>query len=161
MNGKRKLVMTGRRRGLATQRGFTYAEMLTSMSIIMLLGLTAQPIFSETMQTFKLHGTARQAFAEMQKIRMTAITENTRCRAHMAADGRLVFERYDTTSNEWQPITDQSFDPADTKGMSISMPDITFTPNGTAATSGSLTIADSKGRYRTIVVSPAGSIRVD
>jgi Tfp pilus assembly protein FimT len=160
MKPRRECERHPRSTGLSNQSGITYAETMTMIAVFALLGLIAKPVFSEIKSTYKLHGASRQVFAEMQKARMAAIMENTRCRARMQS-GNLVFERYDVGSAQWQSMVGQELNPDDITGMSLSMSDITFAPNGSAPASGSLTIANSAGKRRTITVSPAGSIRVN
>lgn len=141
-------------------RGFALVDMISTMFIFMGIGLIAMPVFSEIMKGYKLHGATRQVLAEMQKTRMTAIMENRPCRAHMQS-GDLMFQCRAANADTWDAVADQSIRADDTAGMTLSTPDIVFSPNGTATSSGSLTIADATGKYRTIVVSPAGSIRIN
>lgn len=142
-------------------RGFALVDMISTMFIFTGIGLIAMPVFSEIMKGYKLHGATRQVLAEMQKTRMTAIMENRPCRAHMQS-GDLMFQCRNTTSADtWDTVLDQSLRADDTAGLTLSTPDIVFSPNGSASSSGSLTIADATGKYRTIVVSPAGSIRIN
>ena len=146
---------------VANQRGFTMAEVVVSLAVFSVLGAMAQPAFSEIMETFELHGAARQVYTEVQRVRMAAVMENTSCRAKLDDSGNLMFERLDLETNAWEAMPDQNLNADDTADLTVTAPDtITFVPNGGTSSSGAITLTDAGGQSRSISVSASGSIRI-
>jgi Tfp pilus assembly protein FimT len=161
--GPLRLVALAARARLTGQRGTTLAEVAASFMVLSILVASSAPIFSVILGGYHLRGAAQEIFAELQKARMAAVMENTRYRFSVV-DGSPVYKIYDDKNHnsveddgEVSTYTLESSNP----GVTLEGTDaVTFLPNGTALTSGTITVASADGHTKDVAVSAGGRIRV-
>jgi type II secretory pathway pseudopilin PulG len=143
------------------QAGFGMIEQLVTIGSLISLSLISAPIFSRSMQAFKLAGATREVLGQMQRARMVAVTQDARYSVKLNTDGKLVVSRYNVTTNTW--TIDQAVKPMPSDSPNVvvtATAEIIFAPNGSAASAGTVTLTNPDGRQRQIVVSTGGRIRV-
>ena len=152
-----------RRARLANQRGMSFPEV--AASLVLLAGILAivGPVFSQLLGIYHLRGATQEIFAELQRARLTAVMENHRFRLSVI-EGTGTYEVHDDRNSDG--VEDEG--EVTTRGVDIENPGIvlsgerigvTFLPNGTALTYGTITISHPNGRMKSVVVSSGGRIR--
>src|SRR2546427_11404812 len=66
------------RRILGDQSGHTLIELMSAVSIVLILLGNAVPSFSNMLASYGLQGASRRVVADFQRARMAAVTENNR-----------------------------------------------------------------------------------
>jgi Tfp pilus assembly protein FimT len=152
-----------RRSRLADQLGMTFSEVTTSL--VLLAGIVAiiGPVFTQLLGIYHLRGATQEIFAELQRARLAAVMENHRFRLSVI-DGTGTYDVHDDRNNDGVEdegeVTSRGVD-IDNPGIVLSgeQAGVTFLPNGTALTYGTITISHSNGRVKSVVVSSGGRIR--
>jgi Tfp pilus assembly protein FimT len=138
-------------------RGLTVMELLTWFGIFMIACAVSTPSLVKLMDTYHLHGAARRVYAEMQSLRVSAVASNTRYRSAVDAEG-LHLGRFDLETGEWQDLGPS---PAELSAVEVSASgEIVFAPNGTAPSPGIITLTNSNGAQKTVIVNSAGLVRI-
>lgn len=148
---------------LNNQRGTTFAEVAASFLVFSILVGSAAPIFSVILGTYHLRGAAQEIFAELQKTRLAAVMENNRYRFSVVPGSPIYRIHDDRNHNNVEDEGEVSIRTleADNPGVMLDATDaVTFLPNGTALTSGTITVASGNGDTKDVAVSSGGRIRI-
>jgi len=138
--------------------GFTLVEILVVISILGVLAGIASVDWGGILSSYRLNAGVRQVYAELQRARMRAISENKRFRVEFFND---------TEKYQIQPETASGSGIYDTTGPMVELPvgislatdaTITFQPRGTAD-SGSARLCNSNGQFTNICVGSSGRVR--
>jgi len=140
----------------------TFAEVAASMVVFSGIMLIMAPIFTELLGVYHLRGATQELFAELQRARLAAVMENHRYRLTIVP-GTGLYEIHNDKNN------DNSEDSGEVSIRSVAIQNpgialagddiVTFLPNGTALTYGTITLSNGSGRTRTLIVSSGGRIR--
>jgi Tfp pilus assembly protein FimT len=147
--------------GSTRQAGFSITEALTYLAIVAILGLTAMPVFSDIQQEYNLRGAVRRVYGEMQKARMAAVAHNVRFRVQVSSDALVTLQEYDVDTGAWEDFSADSAASNDTPGIYVTgTAQVVFSPNGTVVQPALLTVLNSVGMQKRIVVNRSGSIEI-
>lgn len=153
----------GGRCRLANQVGMTFSEVATSLVLLSCILAIIGPVFSQLLGIYHLRGATQEVFAELQRARLAAVMENHRYRL-LVIDGTGTYEVHDDKNNngvdDGGEVTTRGVD-IENPGVVLSGDEagVTFLPNGTALTYGTITISHGNGRTKSVVVSSGGRIR--
>ncbi len=134
-----------RRERFAGQRGFSIAELIVGIQVSVILTLTALPIMSPILRGYRLRGAAHEILADLETARMGAVMENHHYR-FVVVDTHTFQLHDDTNSND---VVDAG-ETVMTRDIRLDNPgvmiatgssNITFAPNGTAPTNGTITVS--------------------
>jgi len=133
------------------QGGFTLLQLMVSMGIAGVLLAAASPNIATVTRVYTVRSAARQVYAELQNTRMAAVMANQSYTFTVNGDG------VSYTVNP-SPGTSTTLEVA---GITLSAPNaITFASNGTASTSGTVTVTDTSGDQIQVVVGSAGRVNI-
>jgi Tfp pilus assembly protein FimT len=141
----------------------TFTEVAASLGLLAGILLITAPVFSQLLGIYHLRGATQQVFAELQRARLAAVMGNHRFRLSVV-EGTGHYEIHDDRDSDG--IEDGG--EVSVRGVDIDSPGVvlvgndvgvTFLPNGTALTYGTITISHSSGRTKSVVVSSGGRIR--
>ena len=144
------------------QAGFSLAEIMVAIAIGGILMAMAIPNFALMREGYRLRGATYTVFTVLQKARLAAIKENNQYRFYINNNVYFVHDDLNNSGTEdaGESVTQfniQSY----AKDVSISSnATIVFAADGTAVTTGTLTVSNSRGT-KTIAVSPAGRVKVN
>lgn len=145
----------------SARAGFSLVEVLTTIVILSTLALTGMPVFSTLQQEYNLRGAVRRVYGELQKARLTAVERNARYRAQITRDGLVTLQGYDIDTGEWKDVSVDSSSSNVARGIYVTGASVvTFSPDGMAAAPAQLTLLNSVGMQKRIVVNRCGSIEV-
>ena len=145
----------------APQAGFSLTEVLTTLAIFTVLALTAMPVFSNIQQEYNLRGAVRRVYGEMQKARMAAVATNARYKVRVSSNALVTLQEYDMNTGQWKNYSANSAKSNNTPGIYVTgTAEVVFSPNGTVTQSGLLTVLNSVGMQKRIVVNRSGSIEI-
>ena len=153
-----------RRGGSRAQRGgTTVVELLATVAVLGTFVGTTMLTSSQVRPLYIVRGAARQVAADLQKTRMSAVTENNRYLVQFTSnhtDTILDDNNNDGTAETGEGVRTVDID-LDWSGVSMSSTGtITFLPNGTVVAPVTLTLQRAGTAAKTITISQAGSIRV-
>ncbi|TMB51501.1 MAG: hypothetical protein E6J60_10990 [Deltaproteobacteria bacterium] len=153
-----------RRGGCRAQRGgTTVVELLATVAVLGTFVGTTMLTSSQVRPLYIVRGAARQVAADLQKTRMSAVTENNRYLVQFTSnhtDTILDDNNNDGTAETGEGVRTVDID-LDWSGVSMSSTGtITFLPNGTVVAPVTLTLQKAGTAAKTITISQAGSIRV-
>jgi Tfp pilus assembly protein FimT len=156
-------VVRARLSRLAGQRGQSAAELLSVIGVFVILLGNAVPSFSRMFSTYALQGASRRVFADLQKARTTAVTENHRY-VFRFVDSHTYAIHNDVNSNgtidAGEAVTTVDLQ-RDWSGVTIaSTGSLTLLPDATALASRTMTLTNRNGTARTVTVNAAGYIRL-
>ena len=142
----------------------TFSEVAASLAVCSGLLMLMAPIFAELLGVYHLRGATQELFSEMQRARLAAVMENHRYRLTVIP-GTALYEIHDDRNNNSAEDTGE----VSARSVAIQNPGITlagndivtFLPNGTALTYGSITISNGSGRTKSVVVSSGGRVRTE
>jgi len=148
----------------ARQAGYTFAEIASVLVVLSGLAMMLSPIFTELLGAYHLRGATQELFGELQRVRLAAVMENHRYRLSVVG-GSGLYEIHDDKNND--NLDDQG--EVTTHSVAYENPGVillgddvvTFLPNGTALTYGTITLQNGSGRLKTLAVSSGGRIRVE
>jgi Tfp pilus assembly protein FimT len=157
--------VTGRRgRALGGQAGHTVLELMSVVAVLLILLGNAVPNFSQMLSIYALQGASRRVFADFQKARMAAVTENNRYVIRFI-DSHTYTIHDDSNSNgtidagETVTTVDLQKDfPAITVGATVDS--LTFFCDATVLAAGTATVTSASGKTRMVTVNVAGYVRV-
>ena len=133
------------------EKGVTLIELVVVMAIVAILGLFMAPAIGEWVDNFRIKQAARDIASTLQLAKMQTIsTRQTQSVNFTLADGTY-------------RITPGGSDSQVSKGVTIvagSATSISFNPNGTSTTSGTVTINNAKGKQYQVSVSTTGRIQM-
>ena len=147
----------------ARRRGTTVVELLATVAVLGTFVGTTMLTSSQVRPLYIVRGAARQVAADLQKTRMSAVTENNRYLVQFTSnhtDTILDDNNNDGTAETGEGVRTVDID-LDWSGVSMSSTGtITFLPNGTVVAPVTLTLQKAGTAAKTITISQAGSIRV-
>jgi Tfp pilus assembly protein FimT len=155
-----------RREWFAHEGGFTLAELLVSLQILVILALTTLPIIAPILRGYRLRGAAHEIFADLESARMGAVMENHHYR-FLIVDTHTFQLHDDTNSNDavdaGETVLTRNIQ-VDNPGVKIvaGSSNITFAANGTAPTNGTVTLSSENFATETanVLVSRGGRVRI-
>ena len=155
-----------RRRGgsaLARRGGTTVAELLATVAVLGTFVSTTMLTSSQVRPLYIIRGAARQVAADLQKTRMSAVTENNRYLVQFTSNHTDTI--LDDNNNDGLTETGEAVRTADIQldwsGVTMtSTGALTFLPNGTVVAPVTITLQKTGATTKTITISQAGSIRV-
>ncbi len=155
-----------RRRGgsaLARRGGTTVAELLATVAVLGTFVSTTVLTTSQVRPLYIIRGAARQVAADLQKTRMSAVTENNRYVVQIASNHTDTI--LDDNNNDGVVEVGESVRTVDIQldwaGVTMSSGGpITFLPNGTVLAPVVVTLQKAGTMDKTISISQAGSIRI-
>jgi len=146
--------------------GLSVLELITTVAITSTLIATGLPNVSRTLQAYNLRGAAREMFAQLQTARVAAVTHNVHYRINQVSGSTHTYTvQEDLNANgiadAGEPITTFNiYDRAPGVASSFTGP-ISFAPNGTASSFGTITLTNRFGDSRSVDVNAAGRIQID
>jgi len=147
----------------ARRRGTTVVELLATVAVLGTFVGTTMLTSSQVRPLYIVRGAARQVAADLQKTRMSAVTENNRYLVQFTSnhtDTILDDNNNDGTAETGEGVRTVDID-LDWSGVSMSSTGtITFLPNGTVVAPVTLILQKAGTAAKTITISQAGSIRV-
>jgi Tfp pilus assembly protein FimT len=160
----RRSITWRRDRALGGQAGHTVLELMSVVAILLILLGSAVPSFSQMLSIYALQGASRQVFADLQRARMAAVSENNRYVIRFI-DSHTYTVHDDSNSNgtidagETVTTVDLQKDwPAITVGATADT--LTFLSDATVLAADTATVTSASGKTRTITVNVAGYVRV-
>jgi Tfp pilus assembly protein FimT len=146
---------------LADRRGQTAAELFSVIGVFVILLGNAVPSFSRMFSTYALQGASRRAFADLQKARATAVTQNHRYVVSFT-DSHTYTVHDDVNSNgtidAGETVTTVDLQ-RDWSGVTIAATGtITFLPDSTVLATRTLTLNNRVGKTRSLTINAAGYI---
>src|SRR6266516_5790870 len=155
-----------RRRGgsaLAWRGGTTVAELLATVAVLGTFVSTTVLTTSQVRPLYIIRGAARQVAADLQKTRMSAVTENNRYLVQFTSnhtDTSLDDNNNDGLTETGEPVKTADIQ-LDWPGVTMSSTGaLTFLPNGTVSAPVVITLHKTGTTDKTISISQAGSIRI-
>src|SRR2546425_12032782 len=155
-----------RRRGgsaLGGRGGTTVAELLATVAVLGTFVSTTVLTTSQVRPLYIIRGAARQVAADLQKTRMSAVTENNRYVVQIASnhtDTILDDNNNDGLTETGEPVKTADIQ-LDWPGVTMSSTGaLTFLPHGTVSAPVVITRHKSGTTDKTISISQAGSIRI-
>ena len=149
-----------RRRGSS---GTTVAELIVTVAVLATFAGTTMLTSSQVRPLYIIRGAARQVSADLQKTRLSAVTENNRYLVQFTSNHTDTI--LDDNNNDGLTETGEAVRTADIQldwsGVTMtSTGALTFLPNGTVVAPVTITLQKTGATTKTITISQAGSIRV-
>lgn len=161
------------------QTGFTIVELLIVIAVIAAVALIAIPNIIGMMPDYRLRSAAHDLFSNFQKAKLEAVKRNVDTAICFSASGYTVFVDTDgdfvadagepvVVAVNWTEYKDVSVTLANvTFDNSSGQPCIAFRPdgipedNGGGVANGSAPLDNTNGKTTSVVISQAGSIRIN
>ena len=136
-------------RGIRGLRGVTLIELAVVMAIIAIMGLFLAPAIGEWVDNYRIRQSARDISSTLQLARMQTISTRT---THT-----VTFN----PGNDTYLLSPGGSDMRVARGVDIvSANPISFNPDGTASSTGTITIKNTQGKQYQIVVIATGRIQI-
>ena len=149
-----------RRRGSS---GTTMFELLATVAVLTTFAGTTMLTSSQVRPLYIIRGAARQVSADLQKTRLSAVTENNRYLVQFTnnhTDTILDDDNGDGIAETGEPVRTVNIQ-LDWPGVTMtSTGAITFLSNGTVVAPVTITLQKVGATTKTITISQAGSVRV-
>jgi Tfp pilus assembly protein FimT len=140
----------------------TLAEIAASLVVFSGILMLMAPIFSELLGVYHLRGATQELFSELQRARLAAVMENHRYRLSVEPGTGYYEIHDDRNNNSAEDSGEVSIRNVDIQNPGVTLEGeeiVTFLPNGTALTYGTITVISRSGRTKSLVVSSGGRIR--
>lgn len=144
------------------KRGLTLIELIVSLSILVILLLVIAPRIQAPLTEAALNATARQIAQDLRKTQQLAITKGESYRFEIHPANRVYNVRPQDPMKEPlftvrinRLITNVTIGQYDFIDIGGGWRGITYTPTGIPGRTGTITIFDSRGRGRAIVIAVA------
>jgi Tfp pilus assembly protein FimT len=133
----------------------TLLESCVTVTIISVTAMVAVPSLVRARENYELDATARQVAGNMQSARIKALSRNRDCRLRVTSSVSYVIECEDPT---WK--ADENI--VLSKGFRISAnASPQFHRRGNASPTATITVFNSQGRSRRVIVNITGRVRVE
>ena len=157
----------------SSQTGFTMIEMLVVMVILGILATLAIPTFSVWYPNYRLKTAAREVYATLQTARLAAVKNgNSTVYGAVTFDtGTKTYTAFIDEDNNWAATGAERVlkqvtlpDDVDFKNITLTSDRTRFTSRGlvdlTGSTAGQVELENDNGRTETIILNPAGSVKI-
>ncbi len=165
---------------MRNKSGFTLVELLMVIALITVVAAIAVPNIISWLPDYRLKAAANDLFSNFQKAKLTAVKRNTNCVVIVNSTGYTVFMDDDTDfvqDGGEDVVVKINWDDDYKKSVSVSLANITFdnstgqptigfrpngipVDNGGGIANGTAQIDNTNGKSRSVIISQAGSIRV-
>jgi len=138
-------------------------ELMSAVAVLLILLGSAVPSFSQILAIYTLRGASRQVFADFQKARLAATTQNNRYIVRFIDSH--TYTVHDDTNNNGSIDTGETVTTSDLlkdwPGVTIgaTLDTLTFYPDASASAAATVTVTSPRGTMRTVTVNVAGYIR--
>ena len=157
-------------------RGFTLPEMLVVLCILVVMSLIAVPAFMKLLPGMRLNSSARQIYTAFARARQGAVSQNTDACVKFSQSNKTIEVWLDNNPNNGAKDNNESyiFEGTLDEGITITFVYPTsdtfqFNSRGLPKTSSLIQdrvlsywiyIQNSNNKYKTIIVTPTGSVRI-
>ncbi len=147
---------------LAGGSGHTLLELVSVVAVVLILLGNAVPTFSQLLASYTLKGAARQVFADFQRTRMAAVSENNRY--IVSFTNTHTYTVHDDSNNNGTVDTGETVTTYDLQkdwpGVTVgaTVDTLTFYPDATASTAATMTVTNSRGTTSTVTINAAGYV---
>jgi Tfp pilus assembly protein FimT len=136
------------------EEGFTVIRLMVTLAIASLMLGAASPNIATVTRIYGVRSAARQVYAELQNARMAAVTEN-RSYTFAVDDGGTSYSVGPSGATVSKTLD------AASQGVTISAGNaLTFTSTGTASSTETITVTNSRGDTVAVSVSPGGRVKI-
>jgi Tfp pilus assembly protein FimT len=137
--------------------GFTLIRLLVTIGISGVMLAAASPNIATVTRVYAVRSAARQVYSELQNARMAAVMENS-THTFAVCTGGATYIAYKGTGSDCGTQTPQ---PLEAQGITMAAANaITFAANGTAATTGTVTVSNTFGDNVQVIVGSAGRVYI-
>jgi len=145
-----------------SRRGFTLLELLIALCIFGVLGAIAAPAYRRALAGWRLSAAARQVVLDLKIARARAILDSATHRVRFSAPGSSYQHERQRPSGTYEPTGPPTTLPADVSviACTASGSGISFRPRGNAGAFGSVSLGNSDGDLRAVIVDIVGRVRV-
>lgn len=142
--------------------GLSILELLTAILIAAILSGTAVLAYGRMLADWRLNAAVRQVVMDLKVTRSRAIMENTGQRIRFELPARFYQRQRRDPSGAYRDVKKPIALPDGIEAVDCTARDdaVTFQPRGHASSFGTITLRDSEGRERRIVVDMAGRLRI-
>jgi prepilin-type N-terminal cleavage/methylation domain-containing protein len=145
-----------------TSEGLTLLELLTAILIASILSGTALLGYGRMLAGWRLNAAVRQIVMDLKVTRSRAIAENTGQRIRFVVPSPVYQRQRREAPGVYADVGTISLpDGIETIDCTARDDAVTFQPRGHASTFGTITLRNSEGTERRIVVDMAGRMRVE
>jgi len=147
---------------MSTTRGFTLLELVVAMTLIAVLAGAALPGLARMLAGWRLSAAARQVVMDLKLARARAMLDSATHRVRFPVPGSGYQHERQRASGVYEPTGPRTGLPGDVEIIACSAAGsgISFRPRGHAGAFGSVTLRNSVGDQRAVVVDIVGRIRV-
>ena len=145
-----------------SRRGFTLLELLIALCIFGVLGAIAAPAYRRALAGWRLSAAARQVVLDLKLARARAILDSATHRVRFSVPGSSYQHERQRPSGTYEPSGPATTLPADVSviACTASGSGISFRPRGNAGAFGSVSLRNSDGDLRAVIVDIVGRVRV-
>ena len=133
----------------------TLLESCVTVAIISVTAIAAVPSLIRARENYQLDATARQVAGHLQSARIKALNRNRDCRVRVTSNATYLIECEDPS---WKPEESVAL-PRGFRIMANASPQ--FHRRGNVSPTGTITVLNSQGRSRRVIVNITGRVRVE